>query len=133
MTSVQELDASTTGGSVPGLVISEAETTNTEELHSQQDVGDIDLCEFPTGGFYEIFRNASMQINTPPLWFGSPRIPNIEKGLVYTKWISSIKRASVHDHGPNDSTIMFIAFDDSCWLDFNSLHNLFLLMFFFAC
>ena len=46
-----------------------------------------------------------MQITAQPLWFGSPHIPNLEKGFFYTKRISSIKRVGSHDHGTRDFSV----------------------------
>ena len=75
-----------------------------------------------------LWMQMSSQISTPPLWFESPRSPNIDKGVVYTiRGPSSLNRVSVHEDQPTHNVHTS---NGSCWLAMYSLHKWFFLMLF---
>ena len=54
-----------------------------------------------------LWMQTSSQIPAPPLWFGSPRSPNIDKGVVYTRRPSSLNREGVHEDQPTHPMVMY--------------------------
>ena len=80
-----------------------------------------------------LWLHKSTQIHVPLLLFTSPYSLNVVKGHAYIIQPSSVNRSGVHDHRPTNSTLMYSLWWQNYWLAFNSLHNLFFLMFFLAC
>ena len=54
-----------------------------------------------------LWLQTSSQIPAPPLWFGSPRSPNVDKGDVYTIQPSSLNGEGAHEDQTTHPTIMY--------------------------